>query len=41
MRRRAELAQLAGWKAYAEQAVPMVLGQQTALLLPASFSPIK
>lgn len=41
MRRRAELAQLAAWKAYAEQAVPMVLGQQTSLLLPASFSPIK
>lgn len=41
LRRRGELAQLAGWKAYAEQALPLVLGQQTSLLLPAAFSPIK
>lgn len=41
LRRRAELSQEAGWKKYAEQAVPLVLNQQTSLLLPASFSPIK
>jgi hypothetical protein len=41
LRRRAQLAQEPSWKKYAEQAVPLVLGQQTSLLLPANFSPIK
>lgn len=41
LNRRAELSQEAGWKKYAEQALPLVLNQQTSLLLPASFSPIK
>ncbi len=40
-RRRAELARSEAWQAYIKTIQPLVIEQQTRILVPASFSPIR
>ncbi|MES2972972.1 MAG: NIPSNAP family protein [Pseudomonadota bacterium] len=41
MQRRAALAAHPGWNAYAVQVRPMVVSQESRILLPAPFSPLR